>query len=364
MSFPASIEKEICLNFYIVTKKTTDNVEPGDFKIQKKLVLNQMSQAQLVFEKNQQRHCPEINFSKGIIKHITWDEALKLSQPVDQDTGESSESYLYRKLKEASDELQLIIQKLNTKPNIKYNSFMDLRPGSAIIKAEKALKRFKTHRENMKDEALKNIEDIELTIASATEQIKAKLDAYGQKSSVEILSQTEKRISNYEEIDRSSALTWSEGELTFWNDIEAQNTSIELKNLLKLYRTPTNQCLDVYVIPSGKTPSSNVAEVQKNGKWTKRDGVAISSKNFPRTTAGKGDAIILTHHSKKSEFRLAHEFGHLLLDVNNAHLDKEEKDLMYEYSKGGFYLDEIECDKMRENINSFFTGAIDRNSGY
>ncbi len=355
----AAVEKDICLNFYIITKETSRSTEEHNYKLQKKLVLIQMSQAQTVFKKNQERSCPIINFSKGIIKHIFWNEALKLSRPVDQELGEDVPTYLYRKLNEATNELQLIISKLNEKPNIKYRYFMDLRPDRTVVKAEKALNNMNAYLEMSGNKEFKKSASLGLEIKNTKEIIKLKLNDYAKESSIELFKKIEARINDYEQIDKASAQTWAEGQLTLWNDIEAQNTSVELKNLLKIYRTPENQCLDVYIIPSSKSPSSNIEEVQKNGKWTKRDGAAISSKKFPRTTRGKGDAILLTYHSKKTEFRLAHEIGHLLLDKVNAHLDKKEKDLMYEFSKGGHYLDETECDIMTLNATTFFTDNKD-----
>ena len=141
--------------------------------------------------------------------------------------------------------------------------------------------------------------------------------------------------------------------LTFWNDIEAQDTSIELKNLLHRYRTPTNQCLDVYLVPFGKSPSKTNIELQENGEWTIRGGAALSEKYFPRTTDGRGHAIILTQDIRRTENRLAHELGHLLINKPDAHFGKEAKDLMYENSKGGHYLDGEECNEIRKNITSF-----------
>ncbi len=75
-----------------------------------------------------------------------------------------------------------------------------------------------------------------------------------------------------------------------------------------------------------------------------------TSKNFPRTTAGRGPAIILTYNSRLNENRLAHEFGHLLLIKGDAHENKKEKDLMHENSRGGYYLNEMECNDISENI--------------
>ncbi len=361
ISFSATFEKDVCFNFYIVTKKSEYSTEINDYELQKKLALIQMSQAQKVFKNNQSRNCPIFNFSKGVIKHIVWDDAIKLSKPVDQKAEEKMSEYLYRKLNEATNELHMIINKLNEKPNIKYRYFMDLRPGKAIVKAEKALKNMNAYLDITKDKEFKNSAFLDMEIKNAKEIIKLKLNDYDKENNIDFLKNAEAKINDYEKIDNASAQTWANGELTLWNDIEAQNTSVELKNLLKTFRTTENKCLDVYVVPSAKSPSINVEEVEKNGRWTRRDGAAISSKNFPRTTAEKGDAILLSYHSRKTEFRLAHEFAHLLLDKVNAHLDKKETDLMHEFSRGGYYLDEIECDTMTENAATFFVNSKNNN---
>ncbi len=345
--------KEICFNFYIVTKKTNQDSESNIYNKQKIIIMNQLSQTQFVFDENLERHCPEFLFSKGIVKQVKWNEVSWLSQPVDQGINEPFNDYLFRKLIEASDNIQLITKKLNQQPEIKYRSFLELHPGRAIIRAENTLQKVIDYRE------LSNNKNLLFTIENAVTKIKFQLDSYEQGDSVAILKRAKQRISKYGQIDLSSARSWHDGKLTFWNDIEAQNTSIELKNLLRYFRTPENQCLDVYVIPSGKTPSRSLKEVQENGKWTDRGGAAMSSNNFPRTTAGKGHAILLTYNAKISENRLAHEFGHLLLGKGNAHLGKKETDLMYKNSEGGSYLNEMECYKISENAMTFFGGAKD-----
>lgn len=355
--------KEICFNFNIITKKSNHDSESNIYERQKRLVLNQLSQTQLVFDKSLGRQCPEIKFSKGIIKQITWKKARRLSQPIDQNSDETIEVYLVRKLGEATAELQLITNKINEYPEINYRSLFELRPGPAIINAENALQKIMIHRETLNNNEFVNVDIYKSTIDDAITDIKLKLDSYAhednQEDSTVILEKAKQRIKSYEQTDQLSARTWQEGELTFWNDIEAQNTSVELKNLLRHYRSSENQCLDVYIVPSGKTPSGSNKEVHKHGKWTQRGGVAMSSKYFPRTTGGKGHAILLTYNSRISENRLAHELGHLLLDKGDAHEGKTEKDLMYENSKGGFYLDEMECDIIKRNIKSFFGGSKD-----
>ncbi|GEM_PF-1995041 len=355
-----TVKKEICFNFYIVTKETNQDSESIIYAKQKKLILNQLSQTQLVFDKNLERHCPEFQFSKGIVKQVTWDEAIRLSQPVDQGVDELFDDYLYRKLIEAKENIQKIVTKLNGQAEMEYRDFSNLHADRAIVKAESALQKLIAHRESSKNTDFKSLENLQLTIESAVEKIKFQLDSYDKKDSAVILKKIRQRISGHELVDQYSALSWLEGKLIFWNDIEAQNTSIELKNLLRHYRTPENQCLDVYVIPSGKTPSRTIKEVEDNGKWTDRGGAAMSSIYFPRTTAGRGHAILLTYNAKKTEYRLAHEFGHLLLGKGNAHEGRKEKDLMHENSRGGSYLDEMECYKISENAMTFFNDAQDR----
>jgi hypothetical protein len=349
--------KEVCFNFYIVTKKTSYYTESSTFAKQKKLLLNQLSRTQAVFDNNLKQQCPTFIFSNRIIRQITWKEARRLSHPIDQGNNEFSEDYLLRKLDEALDKTELIVKKINEQPEIEYRSFLELRPGRVIVKAENALQSMLAHNETLKIDEYKNSKDLELNIKKAVDAIKKKIEFYAQESVAEIIDKASRRINQYEQIDQSSARSWAEGELTVWNDLEAQDTSVELKNLLHYYRTKTNQCLDVYVVPSAKTPSRNNKEVNANGKWTKRGGAAISSKNFPRTTDGRGHAILLTYNAKIIENRLAHEFGHLLLDKGDAHAGKKKKDLMHENSKGGSYLSEMECDEISENAKTFFGGV-------
>jgi hypothetical protein len=352
--------KEVCFNFYIVTKKTSYYTESSTFAKQKKILLNQLLRTQAVFDKNLKQECPAFIFSNRIIRQITWAEARRLSYPIDQGNNEFSEDYLLRKLDETLNKTELIVKKINEQPEMKYRSFLELRPGRVIAKAENALQSMLTHYETLKIDEYKNSKDLELNIINAVDAIKKKLEFYAQESVAEITEKASRRINQYEQIDQSSARSWAEGELTVWNDLEAQDTSVELKNLLHHYRTTTNQCLDIYVVPSAKTPSRNNNEVNVNGKWTKRGGAAISSKNFPRTTAGRGHAILLTYNAKIVENRLAHEFGHLLLEKGDAHAGKVEKDLMHENSKGGSYLNGVECSEISENVLEFFGGTEDR----
>ncbi len=355
MSFAAETNEQVCFNFYILTKENANRSELKDFEIQKKLVLKQISQAQKVFEINQERHCPTIKFTRGLIKHIAWRDALKLSQPVDKYEAENNEQYLVRKLKEALDEIEFVINKVHDKPDMKYLYFKDLRADRAIYMAETALKNIDTHYQNLD---IKNADNkiIKEKTENAIKNLKAIIDAYDKESSSDAVKKVKKRMNAYQQIDKASAASWAEGQMVLWNDIESQNTSVELKNLLKTYRSPKNQCLDVYIVPEARSPSTNVKENKKNGKWTARDGAAISSYLFPRATAGKGHAIILAYNSKPTEYRLAHEFTHLFLDKHDAHLNKKESDLMHEFSLGGSFLNEEECEIIKYNIKKFIRG--------
>ena len=356
-----SAAKEICFNINIITKNTAAESEANVYKRQKDLLLHQVKQTQLVFDKNRDRNCPELSLSKGILKQISWNEARQLSLPVDRDVTETLDEYLLKKFTKATNELKLITKKINKQEKLSYRSFKSLHPGRAIVKAENALHKLITRR---KKNNSGDSENLKKTIANEVNKIKTKLDSYGKEDSSVIINNAGLRINKYEKTDQLSASTWNEGVLTFWNDLEAQHTSVELKNLLRLYRTTENQCLDIYVIPNGKTLSSHNKEANKNGRWTSRGGAAISTKNFPRTTNGRGHAILLTYNTRKSETRLAHELVHLLLDSGDPHAEKQEKDLMHEHSKGGTYLDEMECDRIRENLRNFYGGqSIIHHSG-
>ncbi len=354
-----SSTKEICFNFYIVTKKTAAESEAGVFEKQKNLLLHQLSKSQSVFDENLERKCPAIKLSKGKIRQIVWKNAHLLSKPVDQGSNEATEAYLFRKFTKASSDLSLIVQKIREQEKMSYRSLLRFYPGRAIVKANNFMNKLIEHRKTLNNIKSDDITKLQIMISNNIEKIKLKLDSYMKESSVELIQKARERISKYEKVDQVSASTWAEGELVFWNDLEAQDTSVELKNLLKYYRTSDNQCLDLYVIPNGKTPSRHNKEANKNGKWTSRGGATISTKNFPRTTNGIGDAILLTYNTRESETRLAHELVHLLLGKGDAHAEKKEKDLMHEHSKGGSYLDEIECEQIRENALEFYGGVTE-----
>lgn len=358
ITYGDTADNEVCLNFYILTKTNKNSSEQRDFDAQKTLALKQMTQAQRVFEHNKERYCPIIKFSKGRIKHIDWQEASNLSRPVDKNITENMEQYLVRKLEEASVEIEIILTKINDKPNMRYLYFKDLRSGRAIYIAEAALQNINVYREKSNNKNTIDTKNLEENTKISITKLRHIIDAYDKEDSVELVNAAKRIVRKHEEIDKLSAISWSEGKLILWNDIEAQNTSVELKNLLRTYRTAENQCLDVYIVPEVKSPSTTVKENKKSGKWTRRDGAAFSSKLFPRATSGKGHAIVLTYDSKPSEYRLAHEFAHLLLEKKNAHLNKKETDLMHEFSLGGAYLNEEECEIIKYNIKTFFGGNV------
>lgn len=347
-------EHKICLNFTIITK-TKDNVSENSlFNLQKSLITEQLFRTQSVFDKNIQRSCPKIKFKQEIIQHISWNQALRLSQSIDQNIDESDTAYRERKLEEHVDKITSIATTIKQAPDIKYYSLLELSPGEAIVCAESVLQEINSKLNDTKDSAKKNeLESLRFNIQESMKIVTEKLNSYGIEESDVILNRARIIFSKYKKIDQASADSWREGNLIFWNDASAQDTSVELKNLIRLYHIEENQCLDVYIVPKGKSPSKTNNNKQKNGDWTARGGAALSEKYFPRTTAGKGNAIVLTQDVRKSDSRLAHELGHLLIDKPDAHFGKEAKDLMHMNSLGGAYLDEEECKKIKENIVSF-----------
>lgn len=360
--FAGTAHEQVCFNFYVMTKGENNYSEKAVFKKQKELLYKQIENTQRVFDKNKTQNCPKIRFSQGEIKQIRWNDARRLSQPLDQKINESEREYKDRKLFEASAEIVAIAETLAKETDIKYVSFIGLAPGQAILKAERAIEDIEYKLNIMNAESRKQeLENLLLVTRAAIKQVKEKLDADKNEANGIELKRAEAIIKKYEKIDQLTADSWREGILTFWNDKEAQDTSIELKNLLRYYRTPSNQCLDVYSVPDGRSPSINNSEFKKNGDWTRRGGAAILSRLFPRTTGGAGHAIVLTQNLKASENRLAHELAHLLIDNGNAHLGKKSDDLMYEKSEGGSYLNENECGDISENIKTFFGGPDIRN---
>lgn len=340
-AYPENIDKEICLNFTIVTKKAGGELEKERDKKLNKQVLEQLNRTQSVFDSNIERNCPKLKFKKGKIKHINWDKALQLSNPLDQLPSETGSEYITRKTKEYLNEIKSIVKRLKDEPDIKYYEFLALAPGQAVVYANRA------------QQQIENTKKIENKLQESIDKITEKLNSYDIEEEGVVLTRAKAMIAKYEKIDIASAGSWRKGVLTLWNDIEAQDTSVEVKNLLAHYQSTDNKCIDVFIVPKAKSPSRSKNEIQNNGNWTIRGGAALSDKNFPRTTAGRGHAIILTQDGRKTENRLAHELGHLLIDVPDAHFGKETKDLMYEKSLGGTYLDEEECNKMKENVSGF-----------
>ena len=338
--------KQICFNFYVVSKQTNSSSELEVFAKQKQIALTQLSRAQTVFDENIKRNCPQLKFEKGNVNKISWKEALDLSLPLDFDRELEPHQYYLIRTEQALKELREISSAIKQKQNMKYYLFLEYSPVRKIVYAENALQKLR------KQESKQDSETLGKDIKKEIEVIKQKLNSYGEYAE-QLIAKDRERVAKYESTDAASAASWEKGIMILWNDIEAQNTSIELKNLLKKYRSPENQCLDVYIIPDAKTPSRDISEVNGNGRWTQRGGAAISSRLFPRTTANKGHAILLTYNTRPTENRLAHELGHLLIHKKNAHKDKKEKDLMFADSKGGSYLNEDECDEININIKSF-----------
>jgi len=347
-------QHEICFNFTIITKAKDNVSEISLFNLQKDLIIEQLSRTQSVFDKNIQRNCPKVKFKQEIIQHINWNNALRLSQAIDQDIDEPDTAYRERKSKEHVEKITSIATTIKQTPDIKYYSLLELSPGKAIVNAETVLQEINSKLNNTKDSARKNeLESLRFSIQESMKIVSEKLNSYAIEEDDVILNRARIIFSKYKKIDQASADSWREGNLIFWNDASAQDTSVELKNLIRLYHAQENQCLDVYIVPKGKSPSKTNNNKQKNGDWTIRGGAALSEKYFPRTTAGRGHAIVLTQDGRKSESRLAHELGHLLIDKPDAHFGKEAKDLMHMNSLGGTYLDEEECKKIKENITSF-----------
>lgn len=342
----------ICFNFTIITKKTEhDETEAKYYKEQIIKAKQQIKNTQTVFDNNHERSCPKVKFEIGEIKQIEWNQALNLSRPIEQERNETSQAYEDRVQKNAFKHIQNIAKKLKQQPDIKYYDFLKLKPAKAIVNAEKVIGKLNNNINNVSERT--SLEHKHAKIAISIKLIKEKLDSYGIEEKGALLKRAENTLNKYELIDRVSAESWHEGILVFWNDVEAQDSSIEVKNLLNDFAITKNKCLNVYFVPKGKSPSRTQKEINKNGKWTTRGGAALPEKIFPRTTAGKGHAIILTQDVRKTENRLAHELGHLLIDMPDAHFGKEAKDLMHEKSLGGNYLNKEECKKINENIKTF-----------
>lgn len=349
-AFSESRNKQLCFNSYIITKSSSRQSEQEVYEKQKKILFNQIAQTQLAFEKNKEQNCPIVEVKKGVTKRIDWQSALLLSQPLDFNGADNLQNYYLYKTQESLRSLQKIVEVIKKEKNLKYYSFLEYQPIRKVVYAELALDKlmsFTSHAEN---------KSLEKVIQNESQIIMQKMEKF-EADSNQLLIKDRERVKQYDAIDNASATSWKTGEMVLWNDLEAQNTSIEVKNLLKRYRTPENECLDIYVIPAAKTPSRSIKETNDYGRLTHRGGAALSSALFPRTTAKKGHAIILTYNSRPFEYRLAHELGHLLIHKKNAHKGKVEKDLMHANSRGGSYLNEAECREISINLKSFHGGG-------
>tara|TARA_R110002072_G_scaffold3149_1_gene23338 strand:- start:2767 stop:3888 length:1122 start_codon:yes stop_codon:yes gene_type:complete len=344
---------EICFNFTIITKQNADVSEDAQFKQQKSLLHEEVLRTQSVFDKNNTQNCPKIKFAQEKIKHVTWEQALQLSKPLEQGLNEKTSDYQKTKIKEHLSKIESIASKIKQTPDIKYYDLLDLSPGFAIVNAKNAL--VAMDNEQRHEDYIKSyeLEKLRTESQASITVVVEKLNDYGVEKKNELVNRAELILKKYNEIDQASSNSWKEGILTLWNDDAAQDTSIELKNLIQHYHSQGNNCIDVYVVPKANSPSRNPTEIEKNNDWTIRGGAALSEKLFPRTTAGRGHAIILTQDGGKTESRLAHELGHLLIAKRDAHFGKVAKDLMHEKSLGGSYLDEEECKRIKENIIEF-----------
>ncbi len=343
--------KQLCFNSYIITKSTGKHSEQKVYEKQKKILFNQFARTQLAFEKNKEQNCPTVDVKKGIIKRVDWQSALLLSQPLDFGEAGNLENFYLLKTQESLKSLQKITEIIEKNKNLKHYSFLEYQPIRHVVYAELALAKLKLFESYARNKSLEKM------IQNETHLIMQKMEEF-EVDSNKLLIKDRERVKQYDAIDIASAASWKRGEMILWNDLEAQNTSVEIKNLLNRYRAPENQCLDVYVIPASKTPSMSIKEVERNGRLTERGGAALSSRLFPRTTEGKGHAIILTYNSNHFEYRLAHELGHLLIHRKNAHEGKVEKDLMHENSRGGYYLSEAECNEISINLKNFHGGTV------
>ena len=328
---------EICFNLHIVTKQSTAKSEKTVFAEQKHALLNQIKRLEQAFIYNEKQQCPIIQAKAEHIKHIHWNEAKTYSQPLDQKVDESDKDYFKRKKQEVVSAILELEKILTLNPKINKHDFLGKRPGQLLLRAKKWIP--DDSNEQHVQSAIKKITEVLTFFDPGNESMKREQTIQGK----------------YENIDQASAETWKNGVLTLWNDIEAQDVSVETKNMIRFNRTADNQCIDVYSVPKGHSPSRNNREIQNNGEWSQRGGAALSSKLFPRTTAGKGHAIIMTQNIRPNEYRLAHELGHLFIDKRNAHLGKEAKDLMFEKSLGGFYLNQEECKNIAYSLKKYLT---------
>lgn len=331
-----SYSVEICFNLYIVTKQTESLSEKEIFEKQKNSLLKQIQRLEQAFNSNQKQLCSSIKARAGNLNHIPWKEAKTYSMPLDKKINESNDAYLQRLKQDAIFQIIELDKILISSPDVRKHDFLNKRPGRLLIEAEK----------------WSAVGSENIALQAAVNNIITTLNRFDPEG---VILNRERAIKGkYEKIDAASANTWENGVLTLWNDIEVQDVSVEVKNLLRFNRTQENQCIDVYSVPKGHSPSLNTKEKQTSGEWSQRGGAALSNELFPRTTAGKGHAIILTQNIRSNEYRLAHELGHILIGARNAHIGKKPTDLMFNKSMGGYFLSQDECEKINRYLKKYY----------
>jgi len=178
-------QHNICFNFTIVTKQSIDVSEVAQFKQQKSLLHEQISRTQSVFDKNKTQNCPKFKFAQEIIKHVTWEKALRLSQPLDQAFNEKQSDYQDRKIKEHLNEIESIATKIKQTTDIKDYSLLDLSPGIAIVNAERALVTMDAEQQRLVDStSLHELGILRVKTQASIQLVNEKLEYYGVEKSV------------------------------------------------------------------------------------------------------------------------------------------------------------------------------------
>ena len=100
-TFSDTEPKELCFNFYIISKSTKNVSELNVYEKQREIILEQLDRTKKVFEKSRAQNCTAITFSKGKIKRIDWQTAMELSQPLDFNGSISLKDYYVSRAKES-----------------------------------------------------------------------------------------------------------------------------------------------------------------------------------------------------------------------------------------------------------------------
>lgn len=134
---------------------------------------------------------------------------------------------------------------------------------------------------------------------------------------------------------------------------DAFKLSNEVKKLMKKCRK--EKCISIYLVPDHR--------FKTNRGWSRTsNGCGMAPNDFPETTAaaGSGPSVILSQGLNVDDNTLAHELGHMLIDLprdkngGSEHVANSNRDRLMKISApGGRKLTKEECSSIFGNIDKY-----------